>query len=87
MSLKDPEDFRVGMNCLRFAEIEIHLARATEDSLKEAIQNAFKISRRCFLEMESAIWDKTESMKSEGKKAVRTYYSNLKSIILDRLKD
>jgi len=85
MAVKDSDQFKIGLNHLQVAQIDIDLAKGTRDSLSMALQNAFKLSQKYFLEMEPKVWSKTAALSQREKEEVRKYYLSLKEVLLGHL--
>lgn len=78
-SNKEERGFQIAMNNLKRSQINIELAHGTYQSLWSAMQNAYKLSKRLFLELEPELSEKSFMLSQNEKKRIREAYKKLKA--------
>jgi len=79
------QSFRIAMNNLKLAQMNVDLAHGTYLSLWSAMQNAFKLDKRCFLELESDIVQRSQALCKAERDRILKEFKGLKVQALDSL--
>jgi hypothetical protein len=77
--------FEIAMRNLKDAQINVDLAHGTYLSLWGAMQNAFKLDRKRFLELEPQIWERSNLLAQNDRERVRKDFKKLKAEVLKRI--